>query len=179
MKKSIALLSLFLILILFIGTNRIYLELPKKVINSNIITTKTINNKQGTMNNYSFYIEIPKLSLKEELIEYSNNLDTHININKYSDMPNVIGGNFILQAHSGTGYNAYFRELYKLDKNDLVYIYYHDNTYVYRINSYYEVVKTGKLKIKRDHSKSTITLITCKGNKKQVVYIGYLEKKES
>ena len=175
MKKSIALLSLFLILILFIGTNSMYLELPNKIKTS---IKKNITSNKEDIPTYSFYIEIPKLSLKAWLNEHSN-LDNNISINKHSDMPNVIGGNFILQAHSGTGYNAYFRDLYKLKNGDLVYIYYNDIMYYYKIDSYYEVVKTGKIKINRDTSKSSITLITCKGQKEQLVYIGYLEKKES
>ena len=38
----------------------------------------------------------------------------------------------------------------------------------------YEVLKTGKVSIKRDKNKSTITMITCKGSDKQLVVIGYL-----
>ena len=51
---------------------------------------------------------------------------------------------------------------------------YNSQEYTYKISKIYEVLKTGKVSIKRDKNKSTITMITCKGSDKQLVVIGYL-----
>ena len=137
--------------------------------------------EEKTIINY-FSLSIPKISLLVPLYEIDNpenNVNYNVEINKKSDMPNVIGGNLILESHSGYGYHAYFRNLYKLEKGDLVKISYHEQLYTYKISQYYEIIKTGKAEIHRDFDKSTITLITCVGNKKQGIYIGYLVKKES
>jgi len=129
-----------------------------------------------------FSLSIPKISLYVPLYDVDdpkNNVNYNVEINKKSDMPNVIGGNLILEAHSGTGYHSYFKYLYKLEKGDLVNIIYHDSIYTYQISDYYEIIKVGKARIHRDFDKSTITLITCVGDKKQGIHIGYLVKKES
>ena len=79
----------------------------------------------------------------------------------------------ILAAHSGNGYNAYFRDLYRLEKKDTVNVYYNDVKYTYEIADIYLQDKIGRLVIYRDKSKTTLTLITCTRNNrtKQSVYI--------
>ena len=51
--------------------------------------------------------------------------------------------------------------------------YYEDYIYYYKIVDIYDVPKTGSLKIKRNHEKTVMTLITCTKNSKtlQTVYI--------
>lgn len=129
------------------------------------------------------YLIIEKIKLKQPLYSLKsnyNNVDYNIEIHKSSDFPNVIGGNLILEGHSGNSYNSFFRNLYLLKEKDEVVIEYNGYLYTYIVDNIYEIDKNGTAIIKRDYNKSTVTLITCTKNKldKQTIYIGYLEKKE-
>lgn len=123
-------------------------------------------------------IEIPKIDLKKEVYpndSIKNNVDKNIQVIKGSSMPYVDGGNFILASHSGNSSIAYFKRLDELNYNDEFYIYYKNIKYRYVIGDIYDVNKTGYVEIKRDRSKNSTTLITCKkGTNMQTVYIGYL-----
>lgn len=156
----------------------------QEVGNDDKIDSKQIKNKQAakydtSLANYIGMIEIKKINLKRGLVakgSYANRVSRNVQTLKESSYPNVPKGNFILAAHSGNGYNAYFRNLYKLNKNDTVNIYYNNIKYTYQINNIYLQNKTGKLTIYRDKTKNTLTLITCTKNSrtKQTVYIAYL-----
>ena len=133
--------------------------------------------------NYIAVLEIPTISLKRGLVNfnsYYNNINYNVQIIEHSTMPNVVNGNLILASHNGTNYVAFFKNLYKLQPNDKIYVYYQGYKYEYTLNNIYDTLKDGRIEIKRDHKKTTITLITCKknSNNKQVVYIGYLTNKE-
>lgn len=122
------------------------------------------------------FIIIPKINIKRNLYPLDsslNNVDKNIEVLKGSSMPDVSGGNFILAAHNGESPIAYFHDLDKLENGDEVTIGYGDIEYRYVISNKYEVQKTGKVEIKRDKNKKTITLITCKGENEQLVVIGY------
>lgn len=122
-------------------------------------------------------IEIPKISLKQEFYPNDlekNNVDQNIEVIETSEMPDKKQGNLILAAHSGSSSVGYFKHLDQLTLNDVVYIYYKNNKYKYVISDIYDVEKTGYVAIKRDQTKQTLTLITCKKNtNQQTVYIGY------
>ncbi len=123
-------------------------------------------------------IEIPKIDLERYLYEVDsteNDVDKNIEILSSSDMPNVQGGNFILAAHNGNSAVGHFRDLYKVTLGDEVIINYKGNDYTYEISKIYDVLKTGSVAIKRDSKQTTITLITCLGNDRQLVVIGYLK----
>lgn len=122
-------------------------------------------------------VRIPKINVNRSLYNVNskeNTVDKNIQIIKESNMPDEVNGNFILAAHSGLSPIAYFHNLDKLEIGDEVYINYLNNDYKYIISNKYDVLKTGKVSIKRDRNKSTITMITCKGDDKQLVVIGYL-----
>jgi len=123
-------------------------------------------------------LEIPKVNLKKELYPNDpdkNNVDKNIQVIDGSSMPNIVGGNLILASHSGNSDIAYFKHLDDLNYNDEFYIYYKNKKYRYVIGDIYDVWKSGYVEIKRDKSKSAVTLITCKkGTNMQTVYIGYL-----
>ena len=123
-------------------------------------------------------LEIPKVNLKKELYPNDpdkNNVAKNIQVIDGSSMPDVVGGNLILASHSGNSEIAYFKHLDNLNYNDELYIYYKNKKYRYVIGDIYDVWKSGYVEIKRDKSKSTVTLITCKkGTNMQTVYIGYL-----
>ena len=125
--------------------------------------------------NYIAVLKIPKINLEKGLVEKNskyNNINYGVQILKESDSPDVINGNVILAAHSGTANISYFRNLDKLDSGDDAIIYYQGNTYNYKVVKKYDADKTGKINIKRDRNTSTLTLITCRHNTdKQIVII--------
>lgn len=142
--------------------------------------SKSIDNAVSNVdthdNSYFARILIPKIDLDNYLYPLGsdeNNVDKNIEILKESSMPDQ-GGNLILAAHNGLGKVAYFRNLHKLSISDEVIISYNGVDYKYVISDKYDVLKTGKVAIKRDKSRTSITLITCLGEDRQLVVIGYL-----
>lgn len=127
-------------------------------------------------NSYIGFLEIDKINLKVGLVSKESK-DNHVNKNveilKPADYPDVVNGNFILAAHSGTSKISYFKHLYKLKLNDIASVYYKEYVYHYKIVDIYDVLKTGSLKIKRNSKKTVMTLITCTKDSKtlQTVYI--------
>ena len=122
-------------------------------------------------------VRIPKININRNLYSINsknNTVDKNIQIIKESNMPDEVNGNFILAAHSGFSSIAYFHNLHKLEIGDEVFVNYFNAEYKYIVSDMYDVLKTGKVSIKRDINKSTITMITCKGEDRQLVVIGYL-----
>lgn len=150
-------------------------------------TDKNTNTETTTSNvsnyNYIAVLEIPSINLKRGLVDPSskyNNVNYNIQIINKSTMPDVVNGNLVLASHNGASYISFFKNLYKLNINDKIYIYYGGYKYEYLLSKIYDTQKDGNIEVYRDNSKTTITLITCKKNTKdtQVVYVGYLESKE-
>lgn len=122
-------------------------------------------------------VRIPKIGINRNLYSINskqNTVDKNIQILKESNMPDEVNGNFILAAHSGFSSIAYFHNLDKLNIGDEVFVNYLSKDYKYIISDKYDVLKTGKVSIKRDKNKNAITMITCKGEDRQLVVIGYL-----
>lgn len=136
-----------------------------------------LNIAKGESLDKGLILEIPKISLNKELYpndKTHNTVDKNIEVIEKSTMPDVSHSNLILASHSGNSEIAYFKHLDKVEINDEAYIYYKGKKYRYLIKSIYDQEKTGYIKIKRDQTKKTLTLITCKkGTNKQTVYIGY------
>lgn len=178
-KIGYILLILSIILLVF----KIIIIEKDKIIESNKIEN-TILNATGYLNKniediYDAVLSIPYINLKKGIYDKNdkrNNVDENITIHKLSDYPDLDNSNLILMAHSGIGRNAYFNDLDKLNTDSLIEFYYLNTKYVYKIDNYYTVNKTGTATIKRDINKKTITLITCsqKDKTKQLIYIGYL-----
>ena len=150
----------------------------EQIINKNDKTTSDEVEKEKKPKvkyNYIAVLKIPKINLEKGLVEKNskyNNINYGVQILKESDSPDVINGNVILAAHSGTANISYFRNLDKLDLGDDAIIYYQSNTYNYKVVKKYDADKTGKINIKRDRNTSTLTLITCRHNTdKQIVII--------
>ena len=136
------------------------------------VTTNTTSNS----NYYVGTLEIPKIGFSRGFVSKKskdNNIDKNITVIKESTMPDVKGGNLIIAGHSGTGPLAFFNNLYKLKKNDRVYVHYKNKKYAYKIVNIYKQKKTGKIKIYRNKNRSTLTLVTCTNNDKntQTIYI--------
>lgn len=151
-------------------------------------TTTPTTSEEETKTNYTYdyvaVLEIPSINLKRGLVSITskyNNVNYNIQIIDSSTMPDVENGNLILAGHNGSSYISFFKNLYKLNINDKVYVYYNGVKYEYLISKYYDTDKDGNVEIYRDQNKTTITLITCKKNTKdkQIVYIGYLNSEVS
>lgn len=143
----------------------------KKVIN---LEVKPINNDE-----FIGMLEIPRINLKKGFVNpYSihNNIDENITILKPFMMPNEKNSTFILAAHSGNSHISYFKDLYKLNTGDIVYVYFNNNKYEYKIVKYYEEEKNGNITIKDNSNNKKIILTTCRFFNKQLVYIAYLSR---
>lgn len=130
-------------------------------------------------NNYIGYLTIPKINLTKGFLDKrstENDVEKNILVVAGSNYPDTEKGNLILAGHSGTGWKAFFNDLYKLEVNDTAYITYKNKKYIYNIVNIYKQPKIGKLAIYRDYDKTTLTLITCTNNdsKSQTVYIAEL-----
>lgn len=185
--------SLFIIIgILFIGGkllfNRIadkkedkkvkdFYEIKEEVmsISEDKNNEKDVNAEKNVDENYIAILKIPKINLTKGIYSresYMNNVNRSIQIIDKSDYPDVVGGNFILAAHSGTARISYFRNLSKLSVDDKVSIDFDGKSYDYKVVDIYKEKKTGKISIKRKSSKTTLTLITCEDKTdKQIVVV--------
>lgn len=145
------------------------------------VETKKEETEEAVIN-YIAVLEIPKINLKRGLVSITdplNNVNKNVQILDETVFPN--GDNkshVILAGHSGTGRNAYFRNLHKLDMKDKIYFYYKNIKYTYEVSNIYEVKKTGEVNLRLTYG-SDISLITCiSGTNKQVVHIANLIEKE-
>lgn len=130
-------------------------------------------------NNYIGYLYIPKINLTKGFLDQrskENDVEKNILVVEGSNYPDTERGNLILAGHSGTGWKAFFNDLYKLNINDKAYITYKNKKYTYNIVNIYKQPKIGKLAIYRNYDKTTLTLITCTNNdsKTQTIYIAEL-----
>ncbi len=125
---------------------------------------------------YIATLKIPAISLNLGLVSPDspyNNVDSNITIISPSDMPDVEKGNLIIAGHSGTGYLAFFRNLYRLQIGAQASVTYNGVQYNYRLVDIYFEEKTGYVSIHRDQNKKTLTLITCTkdNDTMQTIYI--------
>ncbi len=137
--------------------------------------------KTETKIDYVAVIKIPKINLEKGLCKkgtWCNNVNKNIQILDEASYPDSENGNFILAGHSGSGRTAYFKNLYKLQADDEVSIFYNGHEYKYKVVNQYDIEKTGTANIVRNAEKNTLTLITCRqGTKKQIIYICELVEK--
>ena len=158
-----------------IALDNFYIEEQQEKITDNTTTKEVVEEKKETSINYIAVLRIPKINLKRGLVDKDskyNNIKYNIMIHKESDVPDQDGGNVILVAHSGTAGVSYFRNVDKLSLNDEIYLDYNNKTYSYKITNIYDIEKTGIAPIRKETTKSTITLITCRHNtSKQIVVI--------
>lgn len=133
--------------------------------------------------NYIGVLEIPAINFKRGFFDVDNTqniVDKNIEVLNNSDMPNVTNGILAIAGHSGSGRTAYFKNLYKLNVDDEIYVYYGNARYIYKVNKSYEVDKNGIIDITRDIEKTTLVLTTCSKDKtKQIVILAYLTDKEN
>lgn len=131
-------------------------------------------------NEYIGYLTIPKINLKKGFLDMRselNNVEQNITIIEGSSYPDKDKGNLIIAAHSGSGWKAFFNDLYKLSTGDKAEVSYKGKKYTYKIVNIYKQEKTGKIAIYRNYDKTTLTLITCTNfdNATQTIYIAELQ----
>lgn len=134
-------------------------------------------------NDYIGYLTIPKINLTKGFLDKrspENHVDKNILVVNGSNYPSTERGNFIVAGHSGTGWNAFFNDLYKLSIDDIAEVSYKGKKYTYKIVNIYKQPKVGNIAIYRDYSKTTLTLITCTNfdDTTQTIYIAELIKTE-
>lgn len=168
-----------LFLVLSISTilfsNLIRFRIEKKEIKKveNFLASST---KETDEENYIGILEIPIINLKRGFYDFdskNNHVDKNIQMIETSLMPDIEYGNLILASHSGNSNISYFKNLYKLQMNDIAYIYYKDKKYTYQLINMYNEKKDGTIAIRRKSNQTNLTLITCdkKNNTLQNVYI--------
>lgn len=132
-----------------------------------------------TYEEYLGVVDIPKINLYKGFYSKTsilNNVKFNLYVLPVSAYPDVKNGNLIIAGHSGNYNNSYFKDLYLLEVNDQVIIHYGSQKYIYQITKIYNEEKTGTVRILRNNSKTTLTLITCTkdDNYHQTVYISEL-----
>lgn len=139
------------------------------------------NNKKEKPESYLGILEIPSIQLKKGFYAINSNknkVSQNIQVLTESTMPDQ-KGNFILASHSGNGWNAFFKDLNKVEVGQKVFIYYDGIKYCYQIYDKYLEKKTGFISVSYTN-KQMITLTTCsqehKGN--QIIVLGILIQKE-
>lgn len=148
-----------------------------KANNGTSTDNKSNSNKPSvSKDDYLGRLMIPKINFNRSFYKIDsvyNDVDKNIQVMKGSSLPDVDGGNLIIAGHSGNVWFSFFKNLYKLKKGNNAYVYYNDTKYTYKVVDIYNVKKNGKVTVKRDRTKRTMTLITCTKNSKtlQTVYI--------
>ena len=80
-----------------------------------------------------------------------------------STYPSSENSNFILAAHNGSGWNAFFTNVDKLVLGDMAYVTYNGKQYSYKlVKRYKDPKKDGKVTVTRVSNKKQLTLVTCK-----------------
>ena len=110
------------------------------------------------------YLNIEKINVHNAVYEKSsinNDIDKNVTIMDESNLPIDEFGNVILGAHSGVGRLAYFKDFGQLEVNDEITVDYDNKKYKYIIKRIYTDDKDGKIVIRRNLNKNTLTLFTC------------------
>ena len=167
---------------------KIYKENETEIYSVNTTEVTTDEEETKTQNyqdieSYIGYLEIPKIKFRRGFYNIDSKLNTveaNIEIIKGSEMPDVTNGNLIIAGHSGTGWNSFFRNLYKLEIGDEAIVTYAGLNYRYKITNIYKEQNTGTVSIKRNYDKTTLTLITCTkdDSSTQTIYIAELSSIE-
>lgn len=150
----------------------------------NIITdSNNDTSKKYDVNQYVGYLEIPKINFNKGFYpkeSEQNNVDKNLLLVKEANYPDVAKGNLIIAGHSGTAWNSFFNNLYKLSVGDTAKVKFQGKTYTYKFVNIYKASKTGTISIYRNSKRTTLTLVTCTNNDSttQTIYIGELESVE-
>ena len=196
LKKTISLILIlisYLIICYKIYINYTYQEksIPKQIITNNKNITKKetpyqpIYQAQNTAmkENHIGKLIIEKINLNNLLYPINsskNNIEQNVTILKNSEEPSNNNSIMFIAAHSGTGKIAYFKNLDKLQINDIIKLEYKNIKYTYQIKDIWEVKKTGTINVEKENNIQLI-LTTCSPNKRnyQLIINSIQIKKES
>ena len=182
MKKSISLIIMIFGLSLM-GSYFIYDKSSKKinevVANEYIGKPMVINSNEIDNDSVIGVLHIPKINFKMGFYNYDskkNNVDKNIALLN-NTLPDKDKGTMIIAAHSGNSYLGYFKNLDKLNINDMIEIYYQDKEYIYIIDNIYEEDKDGTITYNKNINENILILTTCSKNKdKQLIINSKLYK---
>lgn len=148
------------------NTGEVVIETPNAE-ELNNSTQTTVPDQTPAIINYDKYLgvlEIPRIGLKRGFYGTDskyNDIQYNVTVIKGSTMPDVVNGNLILMAHSGNTYLGFFAYLHRLEIGNDAYVTYNGNKYHYQLVNRYDVPKVGIVKVVRNFSRTTLTLITC------------------
>lgn len=172
----------FLLIIYLLICNKIYL---KYICEEKLVPTKNQSNETKNIEQKEFYPQtkknedankkdesigtliIEKINLYKNLYPTSsskNNIEQNVTILEYSEEPNILNSIMFIAAHSGTGRLAYFKNLNKLQKGDIIKLNYKNNNYIYQIKDIWEIEKTGQITVEKENN-TQLVLTTCSPNK--------------
>lgn len=142
---------------------------------------EAVTEEEPVTNDYIGYLNIPKINLIKGFLDKrstENDVEKNILVVEGSSYPDIDKGNLILAGHSGTGWKAFFNDLYKLNKGDVAYVTYKNKKYTYKIVNIYTQPKIGTIAIYRNYDKTTLTLVTCTNDDSttQTIYIAELQE---
>ena len=164
-------LTLIIIVSLFIlapeqinEPKKIIKKIAPKIVNININKDEQTSQKEQPIGK----VQIPKINLNKSLYKIDsklNNVEENVTILE-SDLPSII----ILAAHSGTGHNAFFKDLNKLDINDTINLTYTNKNYTYKVINIFEQDKSGYITI-NEKEYDQLFLTTCSYNENKQLII--------
>lgn len=121
-----------------------------------IIETKT-EEYNDSFNTYYGYLTIPKISMKLGFYQIGSDLNT---VSKNIELIETgINNTYLLAAHSGSGYLAYFNDLRYLSINDDIYLEFKEYTNHYRVTNIRREKKDGNIGI--SNKENQLILTTC------------------
>lgn len=148
------------LLIIFYTLSIISFNYQSEVFVSQLNVKKIIGQSRAILKKEEFPIlVINKISFKENIYpigDSRNHIDKNLEL-LYADYEKH---NYIIVAHSGTGKAAYFKNLNKLEKDDLVTIQ-GKTTIKYKVFSKYLIKKAKQNSLKLSNKTGNLQLITC------------------
>lgn len=120
-------------------------------------------NTNESLEEYEWYLEIPKINLKAEIKEGvdEENLNNYIG---HFEQTGIEDGNVGLAAHNRGYENNYFAKLKDIEIGDSVYYYYNKQKIEYIVSDIFIIYETD-WSVLEDTSKDLITMITCVENR--------------
>lgn len=166
MKK---ILIILVMIVIFLSSASIIKISDEKTLNKIITNFKIIHKDDNIIGS----IEIKKINLNENLYKLEseeNNVDKHVTILKESIFPENDNSIIFIAAHSGTGEIAYFKNLDKIQQNDIINLKLNNKKYEYIVKNMWEEPKNGYININKEENKQLI-LTTCSptNSKKQLI----------
>lgn len=151
------------------------------IYNSNTYNTPlTFNNnikKAYKKNDILATIKIDKINIDNPIYNLSdpkNNVEENITILDGSILPDKENSILFIAAHSGEGKIAYFDNLDKLEKGDIVNFFYKNKEYKYIVATIYEEDKNGYIHVSKENYKQLV-LTTCSKNKGKQLIVNCIE----